>query len=263
MAGKMEYYGKDVDEAINQACVALNVARTQLNIEIKSTGSTGIFGLCRKKASILVSLKKDTVKRSAATVQSVTDITDKQQIKTQEKTEESKGDPVPVETVKEIKDDLEKLLELMSCPAAVTIVQDEQHKLTAKISGDDIHLIVGQEGLVLDSLQYLLRKMINRKFPSKIMISLDAGDFRINRTQELQKRALAIAKEVKSTGKTRTMPAINPAERRIVHLVLQDDSSIRSRSIGDGLFKKILIYPPGKGRKRPPKKPHNSSRQKQ
>jgi spoIIIJ-associated protein len=29
-------------------------------------------------------------------------------------------------------------------------------------------------------------------------------------------------------------------------MALQDDKEIRSRSVGDGLFKKILIYKPGK-----------------
>jgi spoIIIJ-associated protein len=32
-------------------------------------------------------------------------------------------------------------------------------------------------------------------------------------------------------------------------MILQEDNDIRSRSVGDGLFKKILIYKPGKGNK--------------
>ena len=71
---------------------------------------------------------------------------------------------------------------------------------------------------------------------------------------ELQERAVRLAQEVKETGKTRTIPAINPAERRMVHMALQDDTDIRSRSVGEGLFKKVLIYLPGKGRRRSPRK---------
>jgi spoIIIJ-associated protein len=64
---------------------------------------------------------------------------------------------------------------------------------------------------------------------------------------------------VKDSGKTRSIPALNPAERRIVHMVLQDDSTIRSRSVGEGLFKKILIYLPGRGRKKSPRNGKNKS----
>ncbi|MBU3936593.1 MAG: single-stranded DNA-binding protein, partial [Proteobacteria bacterium] len=115
-------------------------------------------------------------------------------------------------------------------------------------------ILVGPEGQTLDGLQYVMRKIITRKFPQKVLFSLDAAGFRENRMGELQERAVRLAKEVKETGKTRTIPAINPAERRMVHMALQDDTEIRSRSVGEGLFKKVLIYLPGKGRRRSPRK---------
>jgi spoIIIJ-associated protein len=61
--------------------------------------------------------------------------------------------------------------------------------------------------------------------------------------------ALRLAEEVKESGRTKSIPALNPAERRIVHMKLQDDPTIRSRSVGEGQFKKILIYLPGRGKK--------------
>ena len=45
---------------------------------------------------------------------------------------------------------------------------------------------------------------------------------------------------------TQAIPALNPSERRVVHMLLQDDKEVRSRSVGEGLFKKVLIYKPGK-----------------
>ncbi|HHB75913.1 MAG TPA: RNA-binding protein, partial [Desulfobulbus sp.] len=109
--------------------------------------------------------------------------------------------------------------------------------------------LVGSEGRTLDSMQYLLRKMTSSRLPDRMMLSLDAGDFRQRRAEELKTRALQLAEEVKETGKTQAIPALNPAERREVHMILQEDKAIRSRSVGDGLFKKILIYKPGKGNK--------------
>ena len=82
------------------------------------------------------------------------------------------------------------------------------------------------------------------------MFSLDAGDYRERRRQELEERAVELASEVRESGKTHSIPALNPAERRIVHMTLQDDATIRSRSVGEGHFKKILIYVPGKGKKK-------------
>lgn len=260
----MEYKGTDVEEAIGNACLALNVQREELEIKIVSTGSTGIFGLGKKKAVIQVSLKKERVeKKEKAPEQPKRPVSPKKPAAIKHKAEEAVesdeqedvvGDPVSAEEMEAIRGDLTRILELMGCPSTISMEQDQHNKVHAHIQGEFVEVVVGPEGQTLDGLQYLMRKIITRKFPQKVLFSLDAGDFRVNRMQELQERALRLAQEVKDTGKTRTIPAINPGERRIVHMALQNDTEIRSRSVGEGVFKKVLIYLPGKGRRRAPRK---------
>ena len=273
MSAKMEYKGTDVEEAIGNACAALNVAREELDIRIISTGSTGIFGLGRKKAAVQVSLKKEgghEQKRSAPEKKAHTPKARPERPASEKKPsapaaraeqsadndepEDLVGDPVTPEEMEAIRADVAKILELMGCPSEISIEQDQNNKVHAKITGEFVDILVGPEGQTLDGLQYVMRKIITRKFSQKVLFALDAGGFRENRMGELQARALRLAQEVKETGKTRTIPAINPAERRMVHMALQDDTEIRSRSVGEGLFKKVLIYLPGKGRRRSPRK---------
>ncbi len=274
MSAKMEYKGTDVEEAIGNACAALNVPREELDIRIISTGSTGIFGLGRKKAAVQVSLKKEggheqrrpapEKKASAPRARPERPAAERkpsapraraeQSADSDEPTEEVVGDPVTPEEMEAIRADIAKILELMGCPSEISMDLDQNNKVHAKITGEFVEILVGPEGQTLDGLQYVLRKIITRKFPQKVLFSLDAAGFRENRMGELQERAVRLAQEVKETGKTRTIPAINPAERRMVHMALQDDTDIRSRSVGEGLFKKVLIYLPGKGRRRSPRK---------
>ena len=274
MSAKMEYKGTDVEEAIGNACAALNVAREELNIRVISTGSTGIFGLGRKKAAVQVVLKKEggheqnrpasDKKASPARVRPERAASDRRPSAPRparverpvdsDEPDEAAGDPVTSEEMEAIRADIAKILELMGCPSEISIEQDQNNKVHAKITGEFVDTLVGPEGQTLDGLQYVMRKIITRKFTQKVLFSLDAAGFRENRMVELQARALRLAQEVKETGKTRTIPAINPAERRMVHMALQDDTEIRSRSVGEGLFKKVLIYLPGKGRRRSPRK---------
>ncbi|MFA6498639.1 MAG: RNA-binding cell elongation regulator Jag/EloR [Desulfurivibrionaceae bacterium] len=274
MSAKMEYKGTDVEEAIGNACAALNVPREELDIRIISTGSTGIFGLGRKKAAVQVTLKKEgghEQRRSAPEKKASTPRARSEKpaserkpsaprarversVDSDEPAEEVVGDPVTPEEMEAIRADIAKILELMGCPSEISMEQDQNNKVHAKITGEFVEILVGPEGQTLDGLQYVLRKIITRKFPQKVLFSLDAAGFRENRMGELQERAVRLAQEVKETGKTRTIPAINPAERRMVHMALQDDTDIRSRSVGEGLFKKVLIYLPGKGRRRSPRK---------
>ena len=157
-------------------------------------------------------------------------------------------EPPTEEVLLQVKTDICRLVELMGYPSDVTL-KVEDTALRCHISGQYEEELVGSEGRTLDSMQYLLRKMMSSRLPDRMMLSLDAGDFRQRRAEELKTRALQLAEEVKETGKTQAIPALNPAERREVHMILQEDKAIRSRSVGDGLFKKILIYKPGKGNK--------------
>jgi predicted RNA-binding protein Jag len=57
MAKGKDFYGKDIAEVIEQACKDLGASREELDIEVRETGSAGIFGLCKKKAHIRVQRK--------------------------------------------------------------------------------------------------------------------------------------------------------------------------------------------------------------
>ncbi len=162
-------------------------------------------------------------------------------------------EPPSEEVLAQIQQDVIKVLELMGYPSQVAL-SVEDSTLHCHLTGEHEEALIGSDGRTLDSLQYLLRKMMSRRLPDRMMLALDAGDFRQRRTEELKERALQLAKEVKENGKTQAIPALNPAERRVVHMILQEDKSIRSRSVGEGLFKKVLIYKPGKGQKSPSRK---------
>ena len=302
-----DFYGQEVTVLIGEACREFGASQEDLDIEVLETGSAGIFGLCRKKAHIRVSLKKKPAQSagekqaqiaSASTVLAQAACEDgkkestptDQKKKTERKQTARKGtgsdkkkkeaqnqsiasdgnerrnavkgsrkqnrEPVAApsdDVLASVKQDICELLELMGYPSKVTL-QVEDTALRCHISGEHEEQLVGSEGRTLDSMQYLLRKMMAGVLPERMMLSLDAGDFRKRRAEELKERALALAEEVRETGKTQAIPALNPAERREVHMILQEDKSIRSRSVGDGLFKKILIYKPGSKSGRPPRK---------
>lgn len=301
-SNKQEFKGKNIDEAIALACQDFEANQNELDIEVLTTGSTGIFGLGRKKAVILASRKVSADEVAADADSSVkekrhhgrnpndstradSETLDKaagrakprrQEARKKDSHDRSPGrstsvklgssrqdrasaavrfddlpsHPPTQEVLAEIKDLTETVLRLMGLEAKVTMSVDG-HKVAVHILGGDNHeVIVGREGSTLDAMQYLLRKIVSQKIPEKISLSLDAGTYRQDRQNELEQLALELAQKVKETGKSQMISALNPAERRMVHVILQEDTAIRSASIGEGLFKKVRIYLPGKGRKK-------------
>jgi spoIIIJ-associated protein len=160
-----------------------------------------------------------------------------------------------------IQTELSRLLELMGYPSQVE-TESSGISVHCCIKGGFEEALTGQDGKTLDSLQYILRKTIARKIPDRLRLSIDIGDFRQRRQHELAEKALELARMVKEDGKTQVLAALNPSERRVVHMTLQEDKDIRSRSVGEGLFKKILIYKPGKGKNPGARKHHNPRGQK-
>jgi spoIIIJ-associated protein len=156
-------------------------------------------------------------------------------------------EPLSAESLDVLQQELVRLLELMGLPSMVEI-EAQGSSVRCHVNGDFQEDLTGQEGKILDSLQYLIRKIAAKKIAEKMRISIDVGGFREKRQDELQDQARELAALVKVDGKTQVIPSLNAAERRVVHMALQDDKEIRSRSVGDGLFKKVLIYKPGKPR---------------
>jgi len=293
MTKAKDFYSNSVPEAIRQACAEFATSQEKLDIEVLETGSVGIFGLCKKRAHIRVNLKKSTSPEEHEQVKQTREDKDKPPVKVKEKEEllpseqtvddavaavtgrdqEKKVQPPPEakkkpretsaekgelevptdEALASIKSGLEQILKLMGFESEVSVLFAGT-AVQCHITGEHEESVVGPEGRTLDNLQYLIRKIVSRTLPDKIMIDLDAGDFRERRIVELREKALELASLVKKDGKTQAIPALNPSARRIVHVTLQDDKGVRSRSVGDGIFKKVLIFKPGKGRKPGPRR---------
>jgi spoIIIJ-associated protein len=272
---KRDFFAKEVTDAIKKACDSFKVAQDELDIDIIETGSTGIFGLIRKKAYIRASVKgpelDDEPEVEEVPVEVVEEVqveeTVKKEIVTEEKAENEAApskpekkksprqskpprvtEPIQEESVEIVRQELSEVLVLMGFESVITAEVDGS-TIRCKVNDEHEEALSAQEGKIIDSLQYLLRKLAARKVEEKIRLSIDIGSFREKRKAELIERAKELADLVKEDGKTQAIPPLNPSERRIVHVALQDDNDIRSRSVGGGLFKKILIYKPGKGKK--------------
>ncbi len=235
MSEKREYKGRDVDEAVSRACEELGVERGRLEIEVVTPGSTGFLGFGRKQAVVLVAVKEPPQAASTAEEEASAPALPPSRLRAAKEEILRKADaalatPPPQETLDAIGADLEHILDLMGYPGAVEM-SCTNGRVLARIDGRHVEEIIGREGAVIDALEYLLRKIVSRKYPEKIYLSLDAGDYRAERRRELESLARDLADQVIATGRSRVTAALNPAERRIVHVVLQNDRRVRSTSV--------------------------------
>ncbi len=116
------------------------------------------------------------------------------------------------------------------------------------IVGDESGLLIGRRGQNLDALQYILNKAINKSDTERKMIVVDSEEYRKRREESLLGMAERIREKVKKTQKPLSLSHMNAHDRRIIHLALQEDEALVTKSRGEGEYRKVIVLPAKKGK---------------
>ena len=134
------------------------------------------------------------------------------------------------------------LLERIGVKAEVDVALEEGD-LHLEIKGDQEGILIGRHGRTLDSFQFLINRMVNKRLETPVRIVLDINDYRKRKTENLKKMAIRVGEKVKSEGHPLTIGPFDAHDRRLVHIALQEDPAIRTESLGEGKLKKMTIIP--------------------
>ena len=102
--------------------------------------------------------------------------------------------------------------------------------------GPDKNLLLRNDGSLLLALQHVLNKLS----PAKVQV--DCEFFRRRKEKKIREYAQDVANEVSRSGKEEILDFMNPYERRIVHIAVNQVSGTTSESIGDGFLKKVRVF---------------------
>lgn len=110
------------------------------------------------------------------------------------------------------------------------------------LSGEDASLVTDREGILIDSFQIFLKRMLQNKFAQeKIEVEVDCNGFLETSAQELRDLAEKLKTSVLEKGQPSYVRALPPRDRKVVHRHLANEPRIRSQSVGEGFCKKIKI----------------------
>jgi spoIIIJ-associated protein len=121
--------------------------------------------------------------------------------------------------------------------------EDGDDGLKVQISGADVALLLGHNAELLDAMEYLCNRVFLRETGHESRIVLDSGNYRARREKELRLMAEKAAERVRTTRIPFSFDPMSPNERRIVHLALGEDQSVKTESRGNGVDRKVTIYP--------------------
>lgn len=210
----LEIEEKSVEDAIAAACKQLQLPREQLEIEIISKGSSGIFGIVgAKKAKIRVVPKVLTAEAAAERAKSV----------------------------------LSEILKHVDLPTVVE-AESKEDTVCLNIISNGSGLLIGKRGKTLNALQYLVSKILQKELAENIPVVVDTENYRSKREGSLTELAQQLSDKVKRTHRPLTTGPMNSQDRRIIHLALKEDQEVRTKSKGEGNLRRVVIYPVKRGK---------------
>ncbi len=110
-----------------------------------------------------------------------------------------------------------------------------------KLHGKDMGILIGKHGQTLDSLQYLTNLVANKNSDERVRVIIDVEDYRDRRVETLTRLAHRLADKVKRTGERVELEPMNPHERKIIHMALQNDRKVVTSSEGEEPSRCVVI----------------------
>ena len=137
---------------------------------------------------------------------------------------------------------VEGLLKHMGVRAQVS-VRAGSDPITLDISGRELGALIGWRGETLRALQSVTNVMVGKHLAEGERVIVDVERYRQRREHTVREIAMRAARQVKMTGDAITLDAMQPFERRAIHLALEGDPDVTSSSIGEEPERRVVVGP--------------------
>jgi spoIIIJ-associated protein len=272
---------KTVAEAIAEAEQRLDLPQDEIDITVISEGSKGFLGMGGESARILAMPKAILARRSvemprpaqppepvavtlppappspietppapAVPAQPVARLpetpVDRSSLDGEDSAEDLAatvpGHPDSAQVAQAALEVVRELLERMSIDALAT-VRSAGNPVEIDITGHDLGLLIGRHGDTLSALQYLVNAIVGKRVHRWCKVIIDVEQYRVRREDTLRSLANRQAARVRQSHQEIALDPMPAAERRIVHLTLQNSPWVVTSSIGEEPNRKVVIAP--------------------
>jgi len=141
---------------------------------------------------------------------------------------------------------LERIVNFVIEDGEIQVINNEEvDTIVLGIKTSNPGVLIGRHGHTLDALQYIVNIIANKEIEEskRRKIIVDIEGYKERREDIVSKYAHEKAEIVKKTGKNIALCYMNAVERKIVHLVLQEEPLLSTYSEGTEPFRRVIIAP--------------------
>jgi spoIIIJ-associated protein len=206
--------GRTLDEAVDAALIQLGESRRNVDVKIVSESSD--------ETRVEVTVMEPAAASGTAAGESAKPL-----------------GAAEADTAKEI---VGQLLARMGIRCSVTS-RATPEAIVVDVSGRDLGVLIGWRGETLRALQTMTNLLASRKIGPDQRVIVDVERYRQRRENTVREIAYRAARQVKVTGDPITLDAMQPFERRAIHLALESDPDVTTVSIGEEPDRRVVVGP--------------------
>ena len=225
------FEGKTTTEAIEKGLNELKVSKNKVDIKVlESEEKRSFFSILTPrvvKVEITLKDEKEVVQKENK---------EQHENKKREVSEEGKE-----RAINDLRSFLDNFVATLKEENIKYSVEYKDGNVEVDINGENIGFLIGYRGETLNSLQVILNNIASKNVDEKVKVILNINGYREKREKDLEILASKIAGTVIKTKKSITLEPMSAYERKIIHTKLQENDKVKTHSIGEEPYRKIVV----------------------
>jgi spoIIIJ-associated protein len=137
---------------------------------------------------------------------------------------------------------LERIVDTVGVEARVHVQEDEE-EVRADLEGDDLGLLIGRHGQMIDAIQHIAYRIACRGADTRKRVVVDAAGYRERRAVALRAAADQAAETAIHDRRSVRLEAMTALERKVVHEHLKGRHDVETYSEGEEPDRRLVVAP--------------------
>jgi spoIIIJ-associated protein len=141
-----------------------------------------------------------------------------------------------------VQDLLEQIVAGVGVEARVSVQEDDE-EVRAALEGDDLGLLIGRHGQMIDAIQHIAYRVACRGTNTRKRVVVDAAGYRERRAVALRAAADQAAEAAIHDRRPVRLEAMTALERKVVHEHLKTRHDVETYSEGEEPERRLVVAP--------------------
>ncbi|MBO6047626.1 MAG: Jag N-terminal domain-containing protein [Erysipelotrichaceae bacterium] len=122
-----------------------------------------------------------------------------------------------------------------------TATYKQDGRFYCQIDTDNNSILIGKNGMILRSLNFIVKNAVNTHFKDKIEISVDINGYKESRYRKVAAMSKRLGRQVQRTKVAVKLDPMPADERKVMHQTIAEMSHLKTESQGEGKNRFITI----------------------